>query len=139
MQKMNPSVDDIKITLYHHLWELKLCLSFIGILFHFLRGWKYFYPRNFFLSLHPTLLLFLVYPGIHQNIGKPTNMKQAEKTSINKITLYKFLFQIYIRIIPLAVFSSFWVWYNVCAPFTKIWFQKVVWDIENFRIFCNFH
>ena len=31
-------------------------------------------------------------------------MKQADKTFINKIILYKFLFQIYIRIIPL-VFS----------------------------------
>ena len=100
---------------------------------------KIFLSQNFlsFPSSHPFISLFLSV--ILQNTWKPTNMKQADKISINKIRLYKFLFQIYIRIIPLAVFYSFWVRYNVYAPFTKIWFQKVVWDIENFRILCNFH
>ena len=122
MQKMNPSVDDIEITLHYHLRELKLCLSFVGILFRFLRGRKYFYTRTFFLFLHPTLLLFLFLSIIHQNTGKPTNMTEADKTSISKIILYKFLFQIYIytRLIPLVIFYSFWVRYNVYAPFTKI-------------------
>ena len=100
---------------------------------------KIFLSQNFlsFPSSHPFISLFLSV--ILQNTWKPTNMKQADKISINKIRLYKFLFQIYIRIIPLAVFYYFWVRYNVYAPFTKIWFQKVVWDIENFRILCNFH
>ena len=92
-----------------------------------------------FLSLRPTLLFFLFISEIHQNTGKPTNMKQADKVSIKKITLYEFLFQIYIRIIPLVVFYSFWVRCYVYAPFTKIWFQKVAWDIDNLRIICNFH
>ena len=130
MQKMNPSVDDMKIKFYHHLWELKLCSSFVGILFRFFWGIKYFYPRTSFFPVTESFN-FLFLPVIHQNTGKPTNMKQTRTTSINKLILYKFLFQIYTRIIPLVVFYSFWVQYNVYAPFTKIWFQKVVWDIEN--------
>ena len=57
---------------------------------------KIFLSQNFlsFPSSHPFISLFLSV--ILQNTWKPTNMKQADKISINKITLYKFLFQIYI-------------------------------------------
>ena len=115
--------------LFIFCWNSILCLT----------RKKIFLSQNFlsFPSPHPFISLFISV--ILQNTWKPTNMKQVDKISINKITLYKFLFQIYVRIIPLAVFYSFWVRYNVYAPFTKIWFQKVVWDIENFRILCNFH
>ena len=129
MKKMNPSVDDMKIKFYHHLWELKLCSSFVGNLFRFFWGRKYFYPRTSFFPFTEGFI-FLFLSVIHQNTGKPTNMKQAHTTSINEIILYKFLFQIYIyiyiyiyiRTIPLVVFYSFWVEYNVYAPFTKISF-----------------
>ena len=101
---MNPSDDDTKFTLYHRLWELKLCFSFVGILLRFLRGRKYVYPKTFFTFIS-LFYYFLFLSVIHQNTGKPTNMKKADKAYINKI-IYKFLFQIYIRIIPLIVFSS---------------------------------
>ena len=116
-------------TLFSFCWNSIPCLT----------RKKIFLSQNFlsFPSSHPFISLFLSV--ILQNTWKPTNMKQADKISINKIRLYKFFFQIYIRIIPLAVFYSFWVRYNVYAPFTKIWFQKVVWDTENFRILCNFN
>ena len=93
MQKMNPSVD-IKIILHHHLWELKFCLSFVGILFHFSQE-NIFFPELFFPFIAP--FYFFIFSVLHQNTGKPTNMKQADKTSINKITLYKFIFHIYIQ------------------------------------------
>ena len=78
MQKLNPSLDDVKTILYHHLWELKFCLSFVGTLFHFLRERKYFYPRTFFLSHLSAPFLFSSVT--HQTTGKHANMKQADKT-----------------------------------------------------------
>ena len=47
-------------------------------------------------------------------------MKRADETSINKMISIKFLFQMYIRIIPFVVFYSFWSRYNAYVHFTKI-------------------
>ena len=71
---------------------------------------KIFLSQNFLSCPSPHTFISLFLSIILQNTWKPTNMKQADETSINKITLYKFLFQIYIHIIPLTVFYSFWVW-----------------------------
>ena len=81
---------------------------------------KIFLSQNFLSFPPPYPFIFLFLAVIHQNTGKPTNMNQADRTSINKIILHKFLSQIYILIIPLVVSYSFWVRYNVYAPFTKI-------------------
>ena len=70
---------------------------------------KIFLSQNFLSCPSPHTFISLFLSIILQNTWKPTNMKQADETSINKITLYKFLFQIYIHIIPLTVFYSFWV------------------------------
>ena len=138
MQKMNLSINDIKLTLYHHFWEF-IMFFFCWNSVPFLRRKKIFLYQNFFSFPSPHLFIFFFLSVIRQITGKPANKKQTDKTSINKIILYKFLFQIYIRVVPLVAFYSFWVRYNVYAPFTKTWFQEVVWDIEKFRIFCNFH
>ena len=60
MQKMNPSVDDVKIILYQHFWELKLYLSFIGVLFRFLQRENIFIPELSFFSFTPAFYLFLI-------------------------------------------------------------------------------
>ena len=70
---------------------------------------KIFLSQNFLSCPSPHTFISLFLSIILQNTWKPTNMKQADETFINKITLYKFLFQIYIHIIPLTVFYSFWV------------------------------
>ena len=56
-------------------------------------------------------------------------MKQADKNSTNKITLYKFLFQIYIRIIPLAVFNSscLCTFYENLIPKSRLGY----WELQN--------
>ena len=61
---------------------------FVGILFCF-------YPRTFsFTSPYPISFLFV--SAIYQNARKSTDMKQTDKTSINKSILYNFFFQIYV-------------------------------------------
>ena len=72
MQKMSPSVDDIKIILYHHLWEIKFCSSFAGILLRFLRGRQYFYTRTSFLFAPPFYSFYLFQKYIKTQENPPT-------------------------------------------------------------------
>ena len=100
-------------TLFSFCWNSIPCLTRKKILLY--QNFSSFSSPHAFISLFHSVTLL-------QNTWKPTNMKQADKTSIYKITLYKFFFHMYIRIRPLVVFFSFRVRYNVYAPFTKIWF-----------------
>ena len=66
---------------------------------------KIFLSQNFLSCASPHTFISLFLSIILQNTWKPTNMKQADETSINKITLYKFLFQIYIYTSYHSLFS----------------------------------
>ena len=90
---MNPSVDDIKITLYYHLWELKLCLSFVGILFPFLRGRKYFYHRTFSLFLYPTFLLFYFIQEYIKAQGNQPTWNKLRRLLLIKLYYKNFFFK----------------------------------------------
>ena len=122
---LNILVHDVINFLYYRYWTDKqkyfyvyILSSFVRVKILFMFCWnsipcltrkEIFLSQNFlsFPSPHHFIPLFLSV--ILQNTWKPTNMKQVDKSSIKKITLYKFLLQIYIRITPLVVFYSFWV------------------------------
>ena len=110
MQKLNPSVDDIKITLHHYLWELKWCSTLLGFYSVSYEEENFFIPELSLFSFTPPYNFFCFFQQ-YIKTRKSANMKQGDKTSINKTILYNFVFQIYMCIIPLVVFFSFCVQY----------------------------
>ena len=64
------SVGDTKTILYRHLRKLKLCLSFVGILFRSDGEENIFIPELFFFPFTPPFN-FLFLSVIHQNTGNP--------------------------------------------------------------------
>ena len=135
-------------------WRYKNCIisSFVRIKIMFIFCWnsvpfltrkKICFPQNFlsFPSPYPLFLfcLFLfVFSVTHQNTGKLTNMNLLRLLLI-KLYYTDLSFSYIYTHHTICSFYYSWVRYNVYAPFTKFWFQKVVWDIKNFRIFRNFN
>ena len=136
-------------------WRYKNCIisSFVRIKIMFIFCWNsvpFLTRKKIFFSLElsffpftlPFIFVLSCFVCFFSNTSKHRKTHQHEpvKTSINKVILYRFIFQIYIYAHhTICSFYSSWVRYNVYAPFTKFWFQKVVWGIKNFRIFRNFN
>ena len=134
MQKLNPSVDDIKITLYHYLWELKWCSTLLGFCS------VSYEEENFFI---PELSLFSFTPPYNFFVSFSSTSKQENPPIWNK-AIRLLLIKLYyttlsFRYICASYHSSFSFLsvYSICTPYKNL-IPKVAWDIENFRIFCNF-
>ena len=93
---------------------------------------------SFTLPFIFVLFFLFVFSVTHQNTGKPTNMNLLRILLI-KLCYTDLSFSYIYTHHTICSFYCSWVRYNVYAPFTKFWFQKVVWDMKNFRIFRNFN